>query len=53
MYFVMINSMVFGINTANLTPFPSGIHPEERTPQLWDERYLMLRCSVIKEKTPN
>lgn len=53
LHFVVINSMVLEINRPNITSCRSGIHPEERTPHLWDEEHLMLHCSVMKEKTLN
>lgn len=53
LHFVMVNSIVLGINKPNMTSCHSGIHPEERTTQLWNEQHLMLHCYVMKEKTLN
>lgn len=41
-----INSMGLGLNRAN-----SGIYPEDRTAQLWDEQHVRLHCSGMDGKT--
>lgn len=51
MRFMALNSVALGTNGPTMTSCLSRLHPEERTPRLWDEQDLKIHCYVAKEKT--